>query len=771
MKRKFTQLVIASLLALIPISSVAQTVLASQGFSGADAVEWTYTEFPTFYESGSSDDDWYITSAMPNISATDGNFVGGGDTDNTVNPPGFSTITFAAVNVASAEVEVSFNYHLYNYDFGDVVELEIAYDNGSDWSSPDQTISILSNAQNSPGNSGWLTSTTTVPEGNTFVRARFTLQQNGADQIGVDNFAITTTAVACSEPDVPTVAVANEVVTAGDPITLTMTGALNNATQWHAYTGACAGSPAGTSAIDGSTITVTPGSGVTTYYVRGEGGCTTPAGCGQVTVYAEGTVTTTYTGGSWNNGTPNAAYHTVIDDNYTATATMNLYSLTVNSGDYLDMDGNTLNVTTDLTLESGASFVDDGSSTISGTQSVKRFMNADALTDFHLMSVPMSDGDYEDSFQASYAYRYIGGEYNNIYAFDNGEQMVEGEGVAISGNGTAATTRTYTGTLNKGLIDYTLISSDEWHLLGNPYPAPLDLSTFYSVNNTSIRPTFYFYNESTGSYDTWNTSLNSGTGSATAYAGVAQGFFIEELTSSSTQVSYTGGMRSTNTNTFLKTAQESNTGILKLQLNATETSLAWNAEASNEDDINDAGFLQGTAATGIYSLLNDKALTIQAINNDFNSTIIPLGFYALEGGVNTIAISDLSSDENVEVILIDRYENTTHDLNASAYEFMAEISEEMIEDRFEIVLAKTSLSANENEALQAGVIVSGGNALNVISENTLHYVRVYDITGALVHEVTNINSNNFRWEGQSSAIYLIEVATENFTSNHKVLLK
>ena len=768
MKRKITQILIATVLAIFPVSIFAQ--VASQGFDGNDTNEWAYTPSPTFYNINSGADFWEIRSSTDQISALSGDFVGGEDLRNANNATGNTFLTFDPVAI-SGSVDVSFMIQYKGYDSGDSIAFQLRYDNSVDWATVDQLVQI-----NPFGVSGstavWTEISATVPPGNSHVRARLILYQNGSDEIGVDNFKIENAVVACTEPDVPAVST-NEIVTAGSPITLTMAGALNDATQWHAYTTSCGVGLAGSSAVNGSTISVTPGSGITTYYVRGEGGCTTPGSCGQVTVYAQGTITSTYTGGAWNNGTPNAAYHTIINDNLTAASEYSAYSLTVNSGSILDLNGNNLSITTDVTLESGGALLDDGFlTTIGGTQTLKRFMNADALTDFHLMSVPISNGDYEDSFQGSYAYRYVGGEYDNIYSFASGATMVSGEGVAMSGNGTAATERTYTGTFNKNLVDYTLISTDQWHLLGNPYPAPLSLSSFYASNNTTVRPTFYFFNESTGAYDTWNTSLSSGTGAATANAGVAQGFFLEELTPSATQVTYVGSMRANATNSFLRTAQEDNAGVLKLQLNNTETLIAWNEISSNDEDINDANYLQGAATSDIYSLLNDKARTIQAINNDFSSTNIPLGFYALEGGVNTISISNLSTDENIEVILIDRYDNTTHDLNAGAYEFMAEVSEEMIDDRFEIVLAKTSLSANENEALESGVIVSGGNALNVISENTLNYVRVYDITGALVHEAKNINNNNFRWNAeQANAIYIIEVATEDFTSNHKITLK
>lgn len=768
MKRKFTQLLMAAAFAALPLSSIAQVV--SQGFDGADANPWSYTPTPAFYNIGA--DFWELRTSTDQIAALDGNFVGGEDLRNTINATGLTHLEFDPVAI-SGSVEVSVMVQFKGYDTTDYIVMQLAYDNGSDWSSPDQEIDIQANGAIGT-TTEWTKYTATVPSGNTHVRMRIELFQNGSDEVGLDDFKVESLAPACNEPDTPTVTVVDNVVTSGAPITLTVTGALNDATQWHAYTSSCGVGLAGSSAVSGSTISVTPGDGVTTYYVRGEGGCTTPSvTCGEITVYAEGTVSSTYTGGSWNNGTPNRAYNVTFDDDFTAADEINVYSMTVNSGNLVNLNGNNLSVTNDLTLENGAALIDDGFlTTIGGTQSLKRTMNADALTDFHLMSVPISNGDYEDSFQGSYAYRYVGTEYNNIYSFDNGAVMVPGEGVAMSGNGVSSATRTYTGIFNKNLIDYNLISTDEWHLLGNPYPAPLSLSTFYSVNNTTIRPTFYFFNESTGAYDTWNTSLSSGTGAATANAGVAQGFFVEELTSSATQVTFVGSMRVDATNTFLRTAQNPKEGLLKLALNNTETLIAWNSTSSDDEDINDANYLQGAAPSDIYSLLDNKARSIQAINNEFNSTIIPLGFYALEGGLNTIAISNLSTDENIDVILIDRLENTTHNLNASAYEFMTEASEEMIDDRFEIVLAKSTLSVNENEALKSGIIVSGGSALNVISENTLEQVRVYDITGALVFEATNINDNNLRWEAnQLNAVYIVEVVTNTFTSNHKVLLK
>ncbi|KJD31332.1 hypothetical protein PK35_14550, partial [Tamlana nanhaiensis] len=91
-----------------------------------------------------------------------------------------------------------------------------------------------------------------------------------------------TLAVTCTEPDVPTVAHTPTTVCNGSTTTLTITGDLNDATEWVVYTGSCGGSEVGRTAT--GSLVVTPIGPSTTYYVRGEDGCTTPGSCGTTTV-------------------------------------------------------------------------------------------------------------------------------------------------------------------------------------------------------------------------------------------------------------------------------------------------------------------------------------------------------------------------------------------------------------------------------------------------------------------------------------------------------
>lgn len=84
----------------------------------------------------------------------------------------------------------------------------------------------------------------------------------------------------CMAPDMIVVTASDSVICAGDSVTLTVAGNLNDATGWSWYSGTCGGTPAGS----GTSIQVTPGTSAD-YYVRGEGGCVaTAATCTAVTI-------------------------------------------------------------------------------------------------------------------------------------------------------------------------------------------------------------------------------------------------------------------------------------------------------------------------------------------------------------------------------------------------------------------------------------------------------------------------------------------------------
>jgi hypothetical protein len=83
----------------------------------------------------------------------------------------------------------------------------------------------------------------------------------------------------CTDPVITAVNKSGDLCEPGDPVTLTVTGSLNDADNWYWYTGSCGQ----TFVATGNSITVNPAT-TTTYFVRGEPGCNGALPCSSITV-------------------------------------------------------------------------------------------------------------------------------------------------------------------------------------------------------------------------------------------------------------------------------------------------------------------------------------------------------------------------------------------------------------------------------------------------------------------------------------------------------
>ena len=104
--------------------------------------------------------------------------------------------------------------------------------------------------------------------------------QNTADVYDLSPTGFCGFSCQCTNPTIPTVVASPDPFCPGQTVVLTITGTLNDATQWVIYTGSCGGTLVGTTMTN--SFMVNPAV-TTTYFVRGEGGCITPGACGQGT--------------------------------------------------------------------------------------------------------------------------------------------------------------------------------------------------------------------------------------------------------------------------------------------------------------------------------------------------------------------------------------------------------------------------------------------------------------------------------------------------------
>ena len=108
------------------------------------------------------------------------------------------------------------------------------------------------------------------------------MRQATTPDIGADEIA------GCNNPMITSVSAdVNPIPCSGNSTTLTVVGSLNQATDWKWYKGSCGGALVGS----GLTLPVMPDAN-TTYYVRGEGGCTSEGPCDSISISIAGAMIT-----------------------------------------------------------------------------------------------------------------------------------------------------------------------------------------------------------------------------------------------------------------------------------------------------------------------------------------------------------------------------------------------------------------------------------------------------------------------------------------------
>ncbi len=107
----------------------------------------------------------------------------------------------------------------------------------------------------------------------------------------IDNLIYTPESQPCVDPGIPSITASSNSICPGSNTILSWTGALNDATLWHIYSGTCGGTLLGTTS--GNSFLTPALSSNTTFYVRGEDGvgCVDEATglCGQVSVTVNST--------------------------------------------------------------------------------------------------------------------------------------------------------------------------------------------------------------------------------------------------------------------------------------------------------------------------------------------------------------------------------------------------------------------------------------------------------------------------------------------------
>ena len=331
--------------------------------------------------------------------------------------------------------------------------------------------------------------------------------------------------------------------------------------------------------------------------------------------------------------------------------------------------------------------------------------------------------------------------------------------------------------------------SDNWNLLGNPYPSAIRGSQFLFDNRTKIEGNIrlwthgllpsvvisspfygsYLSNYSAGDYSTYNftgTTCCPAAGSD-IFIGAGQGFFVQMIdglpvaAADNITVAFNNNLRNSafSNSTFYK-MQNSTTTNSTFDVNSIERNRIWLdlVNTSNQSDRTLFGYIenatmekdsfydcitQNSGSTQIYSVVGDDIFSIQgrALPFDVNDEV-PIGINVPTQGDYTIAIAAIDGLFNEQPIYLkDELLNITHNIKSNPYHFTSNTQSGGINDRFKIVYVDNTLG-NPTYTLENTVKVMVNDDVAVSSSNLqMESIIVYNLLGQELDTYKKISSN------------------------------
>jgi hypothetical protein len=329
--------------------------------------------------------------------------------------------------------------------------------------------------------------------------------------------------------------------------------------------------------------------------------------------------------------------------------------------------------------------------------------------------------------------------------------------------------------------------SDNWNLLGNPYPSAIRGSQFLFDNNTKIEGNIrlwthgtlpsniqaspfygsYLSNYTPGDYMTYNFTGTSCCPAAASdlFIGAGQGFFVQMVdgpavaAAANVTVAFNNNLRSAtyNNSTFYRTQNittSSATDITNIERNRIWLDLI---NPNSQTDRILFGYIenatmgrdsfydcvtQNTGGTLLYSLVDDTKFNIQGRSLPFDvNDEVPIGLNAPVEGEYTIGIAAVDGLFNQQnIYLKDNLLNITHDLKSDPYRFTT--ASGMFNDRFKIVYVDNALGVPTHEFDENSIkVITTGEVAVSSASLEMESIVVYNLLGQKLDTYANMHSD------------------------------
>jgi hypothetical protein len=442
----------------------------------------------------------------------------------------------------------------------------------------------------------------------------------------------------------------------------------------------------------------------------------------------------------------------------------------------------------EIFIDSGASFIGQGA--VNATLTYYRSVPDNK---WHLISNPLLAQVQNDNWISANGIASGTGNNRGISYYDNGTPDPSTAHWRYFQAGSIANFSDHDGwsllKLDKGLYTFrgfyetnnvnttiTQGASNNWNLIGNPYPSYMDIASFLTTNTAALEDVFE-------AVYVWDASANLYTGLTTGFIHPGQAFFVSSAVAS-TSVSITEAMQSHQTGiTFYRNSENDATIDLMLSNGATTKTTQVNyleGKTRGLDPGFDLGLFSGVSSDlNIYTHLVEDTYDIgferQALpNNDFENLIIPVGIKATSGTEITISVPTANLPSGIEVYLEDKDDNSFTLLNNSS-NFTTTLASGLNGiGRFFLHTSSNVLSIDDLKIDNISIYTSSNNNLRIVGvQNGNTQVKIHNILGKQVLSTSFQGNgvNNITIPKVQSGVYIVQLETETVTLNKKVIIE
>jgi hypothetical protein len=457
----------------------------------------------------------------------------------------------------------------------------------------------------------------------------------------------------------------------------------------------------------------------------------------------------------------------------------------------------------------GTALIDGaGSGSVSGDVTMQRYLP----TGFGYMylSSPFTTAKVselgDEAIESIYRYdenRHVGGVpasgwtgYNNPVNL-----LVPGSGYAVNlGPDAGPLTVEITGAVSNGEITVPVFNNNHpythgFNLVGNPYPSPVDWDLIDALNTNIDNAVYYFSNSDAdqygGSYITYINGISSD-GRATNIIPSMQGFFIH-VTDGEFPVEgslvMNNSVRVNDLNQpFIKSAEAEQPKLIRLSAcfstspeTPDYTVIYFDEQATPEYDGQFDALKLLNTDTNVPSLFSvtpgASRLSINGMPPPGGKTLlVPLGIITQVDGNIRFRISALDpSLASMKIIFIDSVAGAKREIVLNS-EYSVDLKAGDYSGRFFLKFAEVTTSVNRQPEQYPGILEATANEgilrLKIGSvEGVSGAVRIYDLTGRMLHEQTVREAGYYEYPGlRSNGIYIITYRTGAVNVSRKVAL-